>query len=460
MPIKEIANIHTGNALDTDWQIVVDIEKLTYIIGNPPFRGYTKQTKSQKEDMKRVFNGKASLDYVAAWYQKAVEYIQDTNIRIGFVSTNSICQGEQVSILWKDLLTKFGMNINFAHQAFQWSNKAPNNPAVHVVIIGLWAENAKEKHLHTYTDITGESVSNIVKHINPYLFGFESKFLNRRTKPLSDVPIMSKGSQATDGGNLFLTKIQKDAFLESDPQLKKYVKQFMGSDECIKNKERYCLWLKDHVSIEINNSKFIQGRLEKVRIFREGSKKKTTQNLAETPYLFGEDRQPSSRYLLVPSHSSETRKYVPTGFFNSDVIVGNSAFFVPDADEYVFGVFSSIMHMTWMKYVCGRLESRYRYSNTIVYNNFPWPVKPSEKSVQKVTEAAKKLLEIRTGLQKNSTLYDIYSKNSTPKTLLDAHKKLDSAVDKCYRQKSFKNDDERMEFLFNLHVELVKEEEE
>ena len=200
--------------------------------------------------------------------------------------------------------------------------------------------------------------------------------------------------------------------------------------------------------------------MEKVRIFRERSKKKQTRELAQTPYLFAEDRQPSGDYLLVPRHSSETRTYIPTGYFSSEVIVGDSAFFVPNANEYIFGIFNSMMHMTWMKYVCGRLESRYRYSNTIVYNNFPWPVKPSDHDVHKVTEAAKKLLEIRTELQKKSTLGEIYSKNSTPKTLLDAHKKLNSAVDKCYRKKSFKNDDERMEFLFDLHIELVREEEE
>jgi len=460
IPITEIGNIHTGNSLDTDWETIVGKENLTYIIGNPPFLGYSKQTKSQKDDMKRVFGGKASLDYVAAWYQKAVEYAYNTEIKIGFVSTNSICQGEQVTILWEDLFTKYGMHINFAHQSFQWSNSAPNKAAVHVVIIGLWAENMKQKHLYSYLDIKGKPVLNIVKNINPYLFGFKSNFLYRRNEPLSNVPIMRKGSSATDGQNLFLTKIEKDELIKDEPLIEKYVKRFMGSNECINDKERYCLWLKDHVPKEIKKSKFIQKRLEKVRIFRERSKKKQTRELAETPYLFAEDRQPSGDYLLVPRHSSETRTYIPTGYFSSEVIVGDSAFFVPNANEYIFGIFNSMMHMTWMKYVCGRLESRYRYSNTIVYNNFPWPVKPSDHDVHKVTEAAKKLLEIRTELQKKSTLGEIYSKNSTPKTLLDAHKKLNSAVDKCYRKKSFKNDDERMEFLFDLHIELVREEEE
>ena len=455
IPIKEIANIHTGNALDVDWEIIIDKEDLTHIIGNPPFLGYSRQTQSQKEDMVRTFGKKTgSLDYVAAWYIKAAEFIQGTRIKIGYVSTNSICQGEQVALLWENLILNYGIHINFAHQPFEWSNSAPKKAAVHVVINGFWAEDVKKKQLHRYPNIKGKPETKVVKHINPYLGVFKSEFLPRRKEPLCNVTKMIYGSKATDGGHLFLSRDEREELIKSDPALEKYVKRFMGSVECINNIERYCLWLKDYVPNEIKGSEFIQARLKKVRTFRENSKKKPTQLLAETPYLFGEERQPSRDYLLVPRHSSETRTYIPTGYFSSNVIVGDSAFCVPSADEYTFGVFNSVMHMTWMKYVCGRIKSDFRYSNTIVYNNFPWPEKPSDSKMKSVKDAAKEVLEIRTELQKKSSLADIYASNITPKNLLDAHKKLDKAVDKCYRTKAFKNDEDRMEFLFNLYSKL------
>ena len=461
LPLKKSATVIQGNALRMDWQSLIEPlpwetgdPKYDYILGNPPFIGKHLQNIEQKKDMENVFagvNGAGVLDYVTAWYIRAAQYMQTSlATKTAFVSTNSISQGEQVGILWNELFNKYKVKIHFAHRTFSWSNEAKGNAAVHVVIIGFGAFDITDKKVYEYEHIKGEPHEVTVKNINPYLVEGNDSFLVSRKKPLSNVPETMYGSKPVDEGNFFFTDEEKNSFLQKYPGASKYIKPFLSAKEFLNNENRWCLWLFNANPTEIKNVKGITERIDKVKAFRNSSTKEATRKLAAFPTIFAEIRQPDSEYILLPLHTSENRSYIPFGFFPPEFIVGNSCTAVPKASKYHFGVMSSAIHMAWVKYTCGRIKSDYRYSNDIVYNNFPWPLSPSEKQIAAVEQAAQNVLEARAQFP-NSSLADLYDPNTMPPTLVKAHQALDKAVDLCYRPQPFDTETKRIEYLFELY---------
>jgi len=459
LPLETSPNIINGNALRLNWKDIVPPEELSYILGNPPYVGKHLRSTLQNEDMDYVFSNKIrsykSLDYVASWYIKAQEYIQNTDIEVAFVSTNSITQGEQVGILWGYLLDK-GIRINFAHRTFDWSNQAKANAAVYVVIIGFGNFDRKKKYLYNYEDPLFDPVVVAVKNINPYLVEGEDIVITSRKNPICNVPDMLYGCKPVDDGLLILSDEEKEEYIQKESDGAKYIRPFASAKEFLHNKKRWCFWLVDIPPAELKHLPILKKRIEKVREFRLASKKEATRTIAETPTLFGEIRQPDSgTYILIPRHSSEHRKYVPFAIFSYNHIVADSCSIVQNATLYHFGVLQSAMHMAWMRHVCGRLESRYRYSNVLVYNNFPWPENPTEKQIEEVEVCVKDLLAVRESFA-DTSLADLYDQ-PMPKKLLDAHKKLDRAVERCYQSKAFKTDLERLQFLFELYGKYCAE---
>ncbi|GHU90247.1 methylase [Spirochaetia bacterium] len=457
IPLTTSPSITIGNALTIDWETIVPKDELSYILGNPPFLGYSVMNREQKAEVEKVFDRMKNcgiLDYVTAWYKKAALYMQGTNIETAFVSTNSICQGEQVPALWPELMNRFGIKINFAHQTFKWSNEARGKAAVYCVIIGFGLSDRNTKKLYHYATVTGQPAETIAAQINPYLIDAPTIFIEKRTEPLCNVPPMLKGSSPTDDGNFFLDEDEKNSLIKEDKNLKEVIRPFIGAYEYINNIPRYCIWLKDAAPSKYNHSKEIMNRIKKVRQFREKSKREATLKYAEFPSLFSEIRQPSSSYILFPRHSSEQRKYIPIGFLKSNVIAGDSTSIIPNATLYEFGVLTSTMHMAWMRYVCGRIKSDYRYSGTIVYNNFPWP-KPTDKQREAVETAAQEVLNARE-LFSESSLADLYNENAMPPELTKAHQRLDKAVEKAYG-KSFVDDAARVAYLFELYQKMSGE---
>jgi hypothetical protein len=461
VPLVDSATIACGNSLRLNWHDVIPAEQCSYVLGNPPFIGYSYQSKEQKSDMELIFDklkGGGVLDYVACWYAKAAVYIQaNPLVDVAFVSTNSITQGEQVSILWGHLFSQ-GIHIRFAHRTFQWSNEGKGIAAVHCVIVGFGANEPKQRTIFDYGDnIKGEPLAISVRNINPYLVDAPTVFLDKRRAPICAVPEMMKGSQPTDGGNLLLSDLEKIELLQVDPKIEKWIRPFLGADEFINNIPRWCLWLKGIQPAELRAMPQVMKRVEEVKVMRLASSKAATIELASTPTLFGEVRQPiqGSRYILVPRHSSENRKFIPMGFFDSEVICGDANSMIPNADFYHFGILSSTMHNAWMRAVCGRLESRYRYSNTIVYNNFPWPTTaPADKATATIEAAAQSILDART-LYPESSLADLYDPLSMPPELVKAHASLDKAVDAAYQYKGGKDDAARVAFLFERYQQLT-----
>lgn len=462
-PIDESAVILNANALRTDW-LTAFPHKVDFIIGNPPFIGKQLQNEQQKQDVEAIFKGiqaSGNLDYVTCWYLKAANYMKTTpSVKTALVSTNSVAQGEQVGVLWKELFQNYNVKIQFAHQTFKWSNEAKGVAAVHCVIIGfINAKNTEggDKFTFEYDDIKGEPTKNKVKNISPYLVEGNDVFVETLRKPISNVPEMQKGSQPTDGGNLILTAAEKDLFLINEPNAAKYIRGFLGSDEFINGNMRYCLWLKDIQPNELDNMPLVKERVKAVQQMRLASTKVATQKWAEKPTLFTENRQPTTDYVIIPSVSSENRQYIPIGFLSSDIVTSNLAFTVPNADLFLFGNLTSKMHMAWVKYVCGRLKSDYRYSNTIVYNNYPFPQGVNAAQTQKVEAAAQAVLDIRAKYTATgSSLAHLYAPLSMPPDLMTAHDVLDKAVDACYGKVRFNNDAKRVEFLFDLYDLLTK----
>lgn len=452
LPLKNAANIHLDNALQIDWEDIITPTNNVFILGNPPFAGKQQQDIQQKNDMKLVFKEvkKAGLlDYVTAWYIKAAQYIQNTKIKVGFVSTNSISQGEQVSILWNELFNNYNIKIHFAHNTFKWSSEAKKAAGVYVVIIGFANFDVKNKHIFEYQTPTSEAFSINVNNINPYLTEGDDLTILSRRKPICNVPEIRFGSMPNDGGNLLISNLEKDTLIKEEPNSEKLIKPLISAKEFINGKNRWCLWLKGADPSELKKLPKIMERIQKVKEHRIKSSRKQTKAMGDYPSLFGEDRQPNTDYVLIPRHSSENRKYIPIGFLSSDNIVSDSCLFVSDATLFHFGILMSEMHMTWVKYVCGRLESRYRYSNQIVYNNFPWPESPSRKEIKDIKEKSQKILDIRDEF-KNSSLADLYNPILMPPKLRKAHNELDRVVDKAYGKK-FDNDSMRMKFLFELY---------
>ncbi|MDR2663782.1 MAG: hypothetical protein LBC31_12380 [Treponema sp.] len=456
IPLTAAALIHCKNSLVTDWESVVPKNELSYILGNPPFLGSKVMTDIQRNEVATVFGNLKNcgiLDYVTSWYGKAAQYIQNTQIEVAFVSTNSICQGEQVPVLWPELLNKYGVKINFAHQTFKWTNEARGRAAVYCVIVGFSLFDRNTKRLFYYSTVTSNPTSNIVSQINAYLIDYNMIFITSRSKPLCKVPPMNFGNMPLDGGNLLLSDDEKNALLQVEPGAAKYIKPFISAREFLNNMNRWCIWLVDFEPKELRRLPEIKRRIEAVKAFRLASIAPSTREHAVTPALFRDRNCPGS-FIVVPRVSSETRKYIPMGFFDGNSIAGDTCMIIPSGSLYHFGVLTSSMHMAWTRYVCGRLELRYRYSKDIVYNNFPWP-SPVQKQFEAIQKDARAILEIRTKYFKSS-LADLYDPLSMPADLIKAHQKLDKAVEAAYGR-SFDDDSQRVAYLFELYQKLSGE---
>jgi hypothetical protein len=453
LPLKKAAKIVHGDALETNWNDLVSNKALTHIIGNPPFIGSKIMTQFQRDQITREFDnskGSGVLDYVTGWYLKAAKYIQGTKIKVAFVSTNSIVQGEQTSILWGQMLNKYGVKIHFAHKTFKWSNEAKGNAAVYCVIVGFANFDTNNKTLFEYEDIKGEAHELKVKNINPYLVDAKDIFIEPRTNSICNVPKIKFGNQPIDGGFLLLDEEEKQKALSEEPEITKFIRKYIGSVEFINNLSRYCLWLQGAEPKDLKISKFISNRLRQVKSFREKSTRKETRELANNPGLFAFVSHNESEYIVIPSVSSEKRKYIPIGFMPSNVIASNLCLIIPNATLYHFGILTSEFHMAWVKTTCGRLKSDYRYSNSIVYNNFPWPENPTDKQIKAIEEKAQAVLDARAAFP-NSSLADLYSPLTMPPALVKAHNDLDKAVDAAYSKQAFTSEAKRMEFLFELY---------
>jgi hypothetical protein len=481
IPLTKKANIVCANALRIDWEAVIKPKDCSVIMGNPPFVGRQYQTNEQKEDLTIVFqgmNGAGVLDLVAAWHIKAARYIQaNKNIPVAFVSTNSLTQGEQVAILWTELL-KLNIRLFFAHRTFQWNNEGRGVAAVHCVIMGfrvggqalpdLQAELALQNNcrLFDYPDIKSAPIEIKVSQINPYLVDAPTILIEKRSKPLSlNAPEMFFGNQPNDGGYLLLSEQEAETIKQNDKIAAKYIYRFLGAEEFIHNLPRYCLWLLNSTSNDRINSPEIKKRVEEVKRTRLESKREATRKLAETPYLFGFFKKNETPYLLIPSVSSETRRFIPIGYFGKDVIASNLVFMLPNATLFHFGLLTSTMHNAWMRTVCGRLKSDYRYSNTIVYNNFPFPniTRSTNLSLySKIETAAQAILNARKAEEQRCiannqkySLASIYAPNNMPADLIKAHNALDKAVDAAYNYKGSKDDSARVAFLFELYQQFT-----
>jgi hypothetical protein len=462
LPLKNTPHIVQGNALRIDWNTFLPKEQCSYILGNPPFVGKQYATAEQKQDMELVcgtVKGSGVLDYVTGWYFKAGEYVQGTTIIVGFVSTNSITQGEQVGILWNALFARYHLKIHFGHRTFAWQSEARGKAHVHVVIIGFAVFDTTRKRLYDY-EADGERVTvTIPNNISPYLVNGSDVVVLSRSKPLCDVPDIVFGNMPNDDGHLLFTEEEKDELLKNEPGAAKYIRSFVGSREFINGEGRWCLWLKDASPAELRTLPEVMKRVDGVRQHREESDRETTRELAKMPTLFGEIRQPETEYLLVPSASSENRPYIPIGFMSQEIIGSNLVLLIPRATRFHFGILSSAMHMAWVRQICGRLKSDYRYSNRLVYNNFPWPAEVDERRRLAVETAAQAVLDARSRFlppKGTSTLADLYDPLSMPHALAQAHANLDRAVDRCYRSESFGTDRERVEHLFALYERLTK----
>jgi|SRR5665647_694442 len=451
LPLKKAAKIINGDALETDWETIVPKNELSFILGNPPFIGSKIMKQNQRDQIVKQFgtDGGGVLDYVTGWYINAAKFIQDTKIKVAFVSTNSIVQGEQTSILWGQMLNKYNIKIHFAHRTFKWSNEAKGNAAVYCVIVGFANYDTNNKSIFEYEDIKGEAHELKVKNINPYLVDAKDILIDKRSNPICNVPKMSFGNMPLDGGYLLLDKHEKDELLYKFPSAKQFLKRTVGSNEYINSIERWCLWL---VNVEPNLYRHITpiiDRVQKVKLFRENSVAPSTQKFASNPSLFRDKNLPPT-YIVIPGVSSEKRRFIPMGHLNEDTIPTNLVHIIPNGSLYHFGVLMSSIHMAWVKNVCGRLKSDYRYSKDIVYNNYPWPENPTEKQISTIEEKAQKVLDVRLEFP-NSSLADLYDPLTMPPALVKAHQELDKAVDLAYRPQPFTSEANRMVYLFELY---------
>ena len=486
IPLVKSATIKHANALQLDWQSMIEplpwekgVQKFDFIFGNPPFIGSKFMTIEQRNDVENLFikvKGAGTLDYVTAWYIKAAKYMkkynfmdraEDTSIehplrrtlvqdnngqqtKTAFVSTNSIAQGEQVGILWNELFNKYKSKIHFAHRTFSWRNEARGNAAVHVVIIGFANFDVSDKAVYEYENIKAEPHEIKVKNINPYLVEGRDITLSSRQKPDVNVPEIGIGNKPIDGGQLLFTEDEKEDFLKKEPRAIKFFFKWIGSHEFINGYNRWCLFLANAQPGELKSMPEVLKRIDAVRLFRLASTSLPTIKLADTPTKFHVQNIPDGPYLVIPKVSSERRKYIPIGYIDNSVLSSDLLFIIRSSSLYQFGVLASAIHMTWMKYTCGRLKSDFRYSKDIVYNNFPWAENPSEKQKQAVEEAAQKVLDARAQFPEAS-LADLYDPNTMPPVLVKAHLALDKAVDLCYRSQPFLNETKRIEFLFELY---------
>ncbi len=507
IPLRKSATIVCANALTTDWQGLLvapsgsraadpeaeledagatgipgqarndglapsgsreadpEAKRYDYILGNPPFIGSKLMTADMRNDLLRIFpgvKGAGTLDFVCGWYGLAAQYMHtcgNKQTRCAFVSTNSITQGEQVGVLWGALLAQ-GIKIHFAHRTFRWNNEARGVAAVHCVIIGFADFDVPKKRLFSYADPKAEPQESMVANISPYLVEGGDVVLHSRQKPLCEVPQIGIGNKPIDGGYYLFTTEERDAFLAKEPGAKKYFRRWLGSDEFINGWERWCLWLGEASPAEMKQLPEVLKRIEAVRQVRLASKSAPTRKLADTPTRFHVENMPKKPYLIIPEVSSERRSFIPIGYEQPSTLASNLVKVIPNATLYHFGILTSTMHNAWVRAVCGRLESRYRYSKDIVYNNFPWPSfgsaqdRPSPASRQAVEKAAQGVLDARAQFP-TASLADLYDPLTMPPALVKAHQALDKAVDKCYRTQGFADDAKRVEFLFELYGEYV-----
>ena len=432
LPLKSYANIVEGNALRMEWENVVPKQELNYIMGNPPFVGYSLQSKEQKEDILSIYvdeKGKpykaaGKIDYVSGWYFKAAVLMQNTIIRTAFVSTNSITQGEQVAGIWKPLYERFGIHIDFAHRTFRWDSEASLKAHVHCVIVGFSiTPNGEKRRLYTTDRVT------IAENINAYLIDAPNIFIENRNKPLCEVPLMTTGNRPADGGHLIIENDEYADFIAKEPQAIPYIKKLIGAAEFINNKPRWCLWLVGVTPAELRRMPLVLERVEACKKDRENAPDAGRRKLAERPTQFRETNNPDT-YIVVPAVSSERRRYVPIGFLDKNTIATNLVITIPNAKIYHFGILTSNVHMAWMRAVCGRLKSDYRYSKDVVYNNFPWPTPTDEQKV-KIEETAQAILDAR-ALYPDSSLADLYDETTMPPELRKAHQQNDKAVMRAY----------------------------
>ena len=424
-PLKSYPNIVEGNALRLDWESVVKRDELDYIMGNPPFVGASNMNKEQKKEVEEVFNSMknwGNLDYVSAWFKKASDFIKLSQIQCAFVSTNSIAQGEQVAILWKNLINN-GININFAHRTFIWDSEASDKAHVHCVIIGFSFLDKRIKYI-----FDGERCK-IVNRINSYLLEGENIFIESVSKPLSAKTKMIRGSSPVDNGNYSFTEEEKINFVKNNPYLEKYIREYIGAKEFINSIPRYCIWLYGANPSEYRKSKDFMERVNNVVKFRLQSKKANTRELAKTPLEWEANRHNDNDFILIPRVSSEKRKYIPIGFMDSKVIANDSVQLVPNATFYEFGILTSNVHNSWMRIIAGRLKSDYRYSN-LVYNSFPWP-EVDEKQKARIEKTAQAILDAR-ALYPDASLADLYDELTMPPELRKAHQENDKAVMEAY----------------------------
>lgn len=465
LPLKKSPHIIIGNALRLDWKEILPPEKCSYILGNPPFVGKHYRTPEQRDDLIAVHIGvKAAtdLDYVSAWYRKAAEYIQNTFIIVGFVSTNSITQGEQVGILWPTLF-EHGIKILFAYRTFPWESEARGKAHVHVVIIGFSIfDQGKRKQIFEceISKENGKKIENVtaifLNNISPYLVEGHDKVILKRTKPLCNVSEIRCGNKPSDGGFLLLNEEERKELILLEPKSKKYIKLYLGSEEFINGNPRWCLWLQDIPPAELKEMPHILKRVDQVRQFRLKSTAEPTRRASNKPFLFFFISQPCTHYIAIPEVSGERRSYIPIGFLEPGIIASNKLYIIDQPSVYLFGVLQSSMHMAWMRQVAGRLGSSYQYSGSIVYNTFPWPQNPDTKRVKTVEAAAQKVLDVRKKFQdEGATLADLYDPLTMPPALVKAHAELDKAVDLCYRPQPFTSELQRVQFLFNLYEQLV-----
>lgn len=452
LPLKKAGKIVQGNAARVNWKTVCPIGENdeVYIIGNPPYLGARVQDEEQKKDMAIVFNGihgYNNMDYISCWFFKAKNYIEDYNSKVAFVTTNSITQGEQVALLWPNLISD-KIEINFAHLSFKWTNNAKGNAGVTVIILSL--RNTSNEPKYIFSGNTRKET----KNINPYLIDASNTIIVGRTKPLSKFPEMNFGSMPNDNGNLILDEVEKQKLISQHPKAKTFIKRFMGGEEFIRGNSRFCIWVEEKKINEAKAIKPIAERIDKIKKLRESSNREATKKLAKLPYRFGEVRHQQTDSIIIPATSSERREYIPMGFLTSETVISNSAMAIYDAQPWLFGVIHSKMHMVWVDAVGGKLETRYRYSAKLCYNTFPFP-DITLKQKENLNLYVFAILDER-AKHPEKTMAQLYDPDKMPKSLKQAHEELDRAVEQCYRLQPFTSDTERLEYLFKLYEEMTK----
>ncbi|HTO14441.1 MAG TPA: DNA methyltransferase [Edaphocola sp.] len=452
LPLKEAGQIKQGNATRVDWNIVCPISSTdeVYVIGNPPYLGARLQDAEQKKDMDFVFakfKKYRDLDYINCWIYKGAEYISGLNAKCAFVTTNSICQGQQVPLIWPHIISK-GIEIDFAHQSFKWTNNAKGNAGVTVIIVGLRNISNEPKYLFT------DNFRKLAKNINPYLLDGSNTVVSARSKPLSNFPEMKFGNMPNDGGGLIFTEEEYDQLIERFPKAKTYMRLLLGSAEFIRGSKRYCLWIEHNQLNEAIQIPEIAKRIQKTELHRLNSKDTGTNRLGERSHQFRDRNTAKESQLIIPSVSSESRQYIPCGYLNNTTIVSNSAQVIYDAEPYMFAIINSRMHMVWVRNIGGKLKTDYRYSKDICYNTFPFP-DITTKQKENLNLYVFAILDER-AKHPSKTMAQLYNPSTMPKGLLQAHQELDTAIEQCYRLQPFKNDTERLEYLFKQYEEMLQ----